>query len=258
MQDPKLFAVTCPEMLQNGLPESEAFVDAEGVLRYGINPETKQADAAYFPMSAEESIVFMARVSSPNQRTESAAKLLAFLVRHGHWSPFDMVDMIIEIHTSRAIMAQILRHWSFRFQEFSQRYSAVPEQTNWDHVETRFIADGGNRQGSSEIGPAPMGLSSEAQESCRISEAKYQWLIKRDIAPESARMIMPLATPTRAYMKGSVRSWMTYFWQRLDSHAQKEHRELAFKMFAIFKEQFPVIGELVENWKPQVVEGEWI
>ena len=205
---------------------------------------------SYAHMTPEDSIVYMARVSSPNQRTEDSEKLLTYLVKHGHWSPFDMVDMTIEIETSRAIMAQILRHWSFRFQEFSQRYAAVPEDIDWNHVEAR-VKGSTNRQGSLD----PHHLTSlTMREICQSNESDYQDLVKAGIAPESARMILPLATPTRAYMKGSVRTWMTYFWQRCTPHAQKEHRELAEQMFAIFEQEFPVIAKLVKTYKPSIVE----
>lgn len=201
-------------------------------------------------MTAEESIVYMARVSSPNQRTEDAEKLLTYLVKHGHWSPFDMVDMTVKLETSRAIMAQILRHWSFRFQEFSQRYSAVETGIDWRHVEAREKGSS-NRQGSLQV---QENTSRSMQHKCQQAESDYQSLMSVDgIAPECARMILPMATPTQAYMKGSVRSWMTYFWQRLDPHAQKEHRELAEQMFKIFKQEFPVIARLVKTMKPTVV-----
>jgi len=193
----------------------------------------------------------MARVSSPNQRTEDAEKLLTYLVTHNHWSPFDMVDMVCEIETSRAIMAQILRHWSFRFQEFSQRYSVVADKQDWTHVEAREKART-NRQGSGETDTSN---TLWMQSICDGCESEYQKLIRDyNLAPESARMILPLATPTRAYMKGSVRSWMTYFWQRLDHHAQKEHRELATQLFEIFRAHFPVIAHLVSTHKPCIIE----
>lgn len=195
-------------------------------------------------MTPEEAIVYMARVSSPQNQDshDTAYKLLRFLVEKGHWSPFDMIDLTVEICTTRAIMAQILRHWSFRFQEFSQRYSEV-DTVNWDHLEARVKHDKGNRQGSGNR--ANGDLQRCLEETCKYSEAQYKYLISKGIAPESARMVMPLATPTRAYMKGSVRSWMTYFWQRLDSHAQKEHRELAKEMFLIFNQIFPNIAAMI-------------
>lgn len=201
-------------------------------------------------ITPEGSIVWMARVSSPKQRLEEADKLLKFLVQHGHWSPFDMVDMTVEIETSRAIMAQILRHWSFRFQEFSQRYSEVENGIDWSHVEARLKAEGGNRQGS---GNHSVEFSTSMGLICEDSEKHYQHLVEMcGISPETARMVLPLATPTRAFMKGSVRSWMTYFWQRCDGHAQKEHRGLADQLFQIFQTEFPVIANLIENYKPTV------
>lgn len=224
-----------------------------------VNPNWVPQDneiSKYF--KPEDAIVYMARVSSPNQRTENSVRLLRFLVKHGHWSPFDMIDVTFEIETSRAIMAQILRHWSFRFQEFSQRYSEVPiglSINEWEHVEARFKNAGGNRQGSDEENETPMGLEYLAQKVCVESSAEYKRLIDAGIAPECARMVLPLATPTRAYMKGSVRSWMTYFWQRLDKHAQKEHRQLAEQMFEIFSEHFPIISKLIEAGKPTYVEN---
>ena len=209
-------------------------------------------------LTAEDFIVYTARVSNPSNQgnLETATKLLNYLVKAGHWSPFDMVDMTVQITTSRAIMAQVLRHWSFRFQEFSQRYSAVdaqirPEQ--WPHVEARFKAVGGNRQGS-DTESIPMGLTHTAQIACASAAKAYRHLLEADIAPECARMVMPLATETTAYMKGSVRSWMTYFWQRLDSHAQKEHRYLASGIFDIFCDQFPTVGQLVATHRPTIIE----
>ncbi len=229
MKKPTLFAVTQPQ-IQHDRPTRE-----------------------YKLMTAEESIVYMARVSSPNQRTEDASGLLQYLVKHGHWSPFDMVDMTVEVETSGAIMAQILRHWSFRFQEFSQRYSPVADGIDWSHVEARMKAEGGNRQGSGEVNNE---ISLDLQDTCKSAESEYQVHLSDKVSPETARMILPRATPTRAYMKGSVRSWMTYFWQRLDAHAQKEHRELAEQLFEIFKGEFPVIADLVTRFKPQVMEVE--
>jgi len=204
------------------------------------------------PPTPEEAICYMARVSNPSNQDAKlydTDKLISFLVRQGHWSPFDMIDMVLKIETSRAIMAQILRHWSFRFQEFSMRYSAV-ETPNYNHVEIREKAAGGNRQGSAEINHS---FTNEAIENCDLQAAEYQRMIDQGAAPESARMMLPLATLTTAYMHGSVRSWMTYFWQRLDSHAQKEHRELAELMFAIFSEHFPNIAKLVKAGRPQYV-----
>ena len=243
MNPPVLFALTQPDLWE----QSQKVKDQDPVYVTGDN---RVFDCLYRQVTPEESIVYMARVSSPTQRTENAEKLLLFLVKNSHWSPFDMVDMTVEIHTSRAIMAQILRHWSFRFQEFSQRYSTVPEDTNWNHVEARMKAKGGNRQGSGDVNSAH---SASLQDACMTMEDIYQQAIEHGVAPESARMVLPLATPTRAYMKGPIRSWMTYFWQRCDPHAQKEHRELAEQLFEIFKKEFPIIAGLVEKYKPRIM-----
>jgi len=203
----------------------------------------------------EELIVYEARVSSPNQRTENAERLLSYCARNGHWSVFAQADFTVEIVTSRAIMAQVLRHYSFEFQERSMRYQAIDAAVDWGDVEIRCKHKDGNRQGSSELmNDATMA----AIESCEDAELLYSQLMSAGAAPESARMVMPLATPTRAYMKGSARSWMTYFWQRLDSHAQKEHRELAWNIFYEFEKHFPIIANMVLTHKSRVVEGDWI
>jgi thymidylate synthase (FAD) len=208
------------------------------------------------PFTAEEFIAYQARISNPSNQhnTETSDKLLAFLVREGHWSPFDMVDIAFEVTTSRAIAAQILRHWSLKIQEWSQRYSEVSD-FDYDHVEIREKAKGGNRQGSGE----PMKPFSEsAQSMCEISAGYYRYLIGNEASPETARSVLPLATLTTIYVKGSVRSWMTYFWQRCDKHAQKEHRELALQMLELFCQEFPMIGELVKTHKPCVEKKDWL
>ncbi len=207
-------------------------------------------------LSPEEFIAYVARISNPSnqQNTLTTGKLLAYLVKHGHWSPFDMVDMIVSVETSKAIAIQMLRHWSFRFQEFSQRYSEVSE-LNYDHVEIRKKHEGGNRQGSGEVSES---LTCCAIDICKVAADEYMEQIQSGAAAESARMVLPMATLSNLYVKGSVRSWMTYFWQRCDPHAQKEHRELAMQIFEVFKSQFPLLAELVKSYKPQVIETEWM
>lgn len=198
-------------------------------------------------VSPENLIVQEARVSNPDNEKnfETSEKLLTYCFMNGHYSIFEMVDMTVKIETSRAIMAQVLRHHSFRFQEWSQRYSEV-DKADWSHVEMRKKGSS-NRQGSLGV---DNNACDYANSSCLASEKDYRDLVSTGIAPESARMVLPLATPTSAYMKGSVRSWITYFWQRCDPHTQKEHRELAEAIFVIFKEQFPIIGNMTENYKP--------
>lgn len=209
-------------------------------------------------LSAEQFIEYQARVSSPQNQDhlDDAFKLLRFCLRKGHWSPFDMVDVTFEIETSRAIMHQLIRHWSFRLQEFSQRY-ADPQAAGlgFEPVEIRLKHDKGNRQGSGE---ADNGLTMEAQEIIAEAGHYYASLIERGAAPESARFALTLATTTRAYVKGSVRSLITYFWQRRDKHAQQEHRDLANEMFSGFKEHFPVIAAITDAGKSTYVESEKI
>lgn len=196
--------------------------------------------------TAEQCIVYMARVSSPNQRGEDEEGLIKYLLQHQHWSPFDMVDMTVEVITSRAIMAQMLRHWSLRFQEASMRYSefAAAEAP----VEIRMKGDT-NRQGSLDVDYT---MTRNAQAANDDAVSSYLDLIDSGAAPESARMVLPLATLTRAYAKGSVRSWITYLWQRNDVHAQKEHRELASEINDIFCQEFPIIGEIINKYKPKM------
>lgn len=207
---------------------------------------TKPIQADLLELSPEQFIVFQARVSSPhNQHNHDTGEgLLRYCLQNGHWSVFDMVDVTFEIHTSRAIMAQILRHSSFKFQEFSQRYAKVKvKDLDFSDLELRFKHEGGNRQGSGEVSDQ---ATWSAQELIFDCVREYNELIGDGIAPESARMVLPLCTPTRAYMKGSVRSWITYFWQRRSSHAQKEHRDLANSIFGQFAEYFPLCASIAD------------
>lgn len=210
-------------------------------------------------MTPEEFIAYTARVSNPsNQHNHSTAlRLLEYLITKSHWSPFEMVDITMRIETNRAIMAQILRHKSFSFQEFSQRYSSVDKETLWESPIMRKKHIGGNRQGSSD--EVDVDLTNKTAHTQALLMSAYNELIKQGIAPECARMVLPLSTPTTAYMKGPVRSWITYFWQRLDPHAQKEHRDLAKLMFEEFKLVCPNIAELVLRGRPKYeVDPTWL
>ena len=194
--------------------------------------------------SAEEIIAYCARVSNPeNQKNvETAPRLLKFLIKHKHWSPFEMVDMTVEIKTSRAIAAQILRHRSFSFQEFSQRYS---EAQSLEKLELRKQADK-NRQSSSEAFEDSQ-LHTKVREHLAKSLSLYKSLIRGGVAKESARMILPLTTETTMYMKGSVRSWIHYIDLRTKQNTQKEHREIAEECKNIFKHNFPTTSEALWN-----------
>jgi thymidylate synthase (FAD) len=191
-------------------------------------------------LSAEELIVYTARVSSPaNQsNTETAPRLLRYLIRHGHWSPFEMVDMTVEIETSRAIAAQILRHRSFVFQEFSQRYAEV--DLGFETYEARR-QDDKNRQASHDDLPpnVKVDFGQMQDEVWRYSYNRYREALDRGVAKECARFLLPLSTRTRLYMKGSVRSWIHYFAARCAPETQKEHRDVANAVKGVFADQFP-------------------
>jgi thymidylate synthase (FAD) len=200
--------------------------------------------------NAEDLVAFCARVSNPSNQMnlETAPKLLKFLIKHKHWSPFELVDMCVEIKTSRGIAAQILRHRSFSFQEFSQRYS---EATDYEDVELRLQGDK-NRQVGEDLLPKNHpefnNLNGLLAETLALSEHCYQTMIDNGIAKEVARMLLPLTTQTTMYMKGSLRSWIHYIELRTQENTQKEHRLIADECKKIFINNFPVIAEALE-WK---------
>ena len=197
-------------------------------------------------MSAEDIIAYCARVSNPKNQmnTATAPKLLAFLIKHKHWSPFELASMCVEIKTSRAIAAQILRHRSFSFQEFSQRYS---EAQKLEELELRTPAEK-NRQSSSD----PIDKQHEAYRFAKASMETavntYKHLLELGVAKECARAILPLNTETTMYMNGTVRSWIHYINLRAEENTQKEHREIAEEIKSIFTEQFPTVSEALD-WK---------
>jgi thymidylate synthase (FAD) len=207
--------------------------------------------------TAEDLMVYCARVSNPkNQENyDTGHKLLAYCLRNGHWSVFEMADWTVEIETSRAIAAQILRHYSFRFQEFSQRYSTANHLGDdfLEMPEMRAKHVEGNRQGSGEdIGqktvPGTVYTVDEcARETLRHAVSKYRELLDAGVAPECARMVLPLCTRTKLYMKGSVRSWIHYLKARTNYHAQKEHREPAKLIGNLFEIQFPVVAQAMKE-----------
>ncbi len=192
----------------------------------------------------EDIIAYCARVSNPNNQlnTETAPKLLKFLVKHKHWSPFEMVDMTLEIKTSRAIAAQILRHRSFSFQEFSQRYSQAQVL---EKLELRKQA-AKNRQSSTDEYQNST-LQAKVREHVAKGISLYNNLIEDGVAKESARMILPLTVETTMYMKGSIRSWAHYIDLRTEENTQKEHREIAEACKEIFKQNLPTVSEALWN-----------
>lgn len=200
----------------------------------------------------EELITFCARVSNPSNQynMETAPKLLKYCIINGHWSIFEMADMTVEIETSRAIATQILRHKSFSFQEYSQRYSKV---LKFEPVELRKQGET-NRQSSEEvINPLILDSGFYAKDCVKhilkTSEIAYNNFLSMGVSKETARMILPLCTSTTLYMKGNIRSWLTYFNQRLNKHTQKEHRIVAEAIRDIFIKEFPIISEAFDNFK---------
>ena len=188
--------------------------------------------------TAEELISYCARVSNPSNQMnmDSSAKLISYLIKHKHWSPFEMVDMTVAIVTRRSIAAQILRHRSFSFQEFSQRYSTA---TDVQQIELRKQGKT-NRQSSEEI-ILDSTLSKMVDNHLEKSKELYQYLIDEGVSRETARDVLPLATETTMYMKGSMRSWIHYLDLRCSQDTQLEHRHIADNIKDIFKENFPNI-----------------
>lgn len=194
---------------------------------------------------AEKQIMYCARVSNPKNQDSENPKLLTYCINHGHWSIFEMAHMTVEIVTSRGISAQILRHKSFSFQEFSQRYA---EATEFELYEPRR-QDLKNRQNSIDDLPdedkgwfmnALIGVNT-------MAKALYEEALRRGIAKESARFLLPLTTQTKMYMTGSVRSWLHYLDVRCAPETQLEHREIADEIKKIFIEQFPNIAK-AKGW----------
>lgn len=195
--------------------------------------------------NAEELMAYCARVSSPdNQDNPEYEKLLKYCIKHGHWSVFEMADMTVEIETSRAIAQQILRHRSFNFQEFSQRYSKA---TDFEIYEARR-QDTKNRQNSiDDMDEDDKAFFMDAQDNITtVANSLYEEALKRGIAKEQARFLLPLSTKTKLYMKGSVRSWIHYINLRGANGTQKEHRDIALAIKEIFKIQFPTIAKALE------------
>lgn len=198
-------------------------------------------------MSASDFISYCARVSNPSNQnnTLTSPKLLAYCIKNGHWSIFEQASFTVEIVTSRAISAQILRHRSFSFQEFSQRYAVA---TEFDPVELR-TQDLNNRQGSGDIVDGEH-INERARKSIEFSIDTYNMFISEGISKETARMILPLCTQTTLYMTGNVRSWIHYLEQRCAKGTQKEHRLIAEAIRdEIFAVQFPEIHEALNYEK---------
>ena len=195
---------------------------------------------------AEQQIEYCARVSNPKgqDKVDTTGKLLRYLVKHKHWSPFEMASCCVEINTTRDISAQILRHRSFSFQEFSQRYAEVtqrPEMPQWRRQDTA------NRQNSiddlsEEVLREADWVSAEA---FVVAQRAYDRLLELGVAKECARKVLPINSPTRLYMSGTIRSWIHYLSVRRGPETQLEHRLIADEIFQILNKQMPNLWEVL-------------
>ena len=197
---------------------------------------------------AEKLMAYVARVSNPsNQDNEKYAGLLKYCIKHNHWSVFEQSSMTLEIETTRAIAAQILRHRSFTFQEFSQRYASSNDLGDIELPELRK-QDLKNRQNSTDDLDPEIVDKFERQMITLFSSAKslYTQMLDAGVAKECARMVLPLCTPTRIYMTGSCRSWIHYINLRSAHGTQKEHMVIAEACRKVFIEQFPSVSEALD------------
>lgn len=195
---------------------------------------------------AEKNISYCARVSNPNnQQNENISGLLGYCIKNKHWSIFEMAMMCLELNTTRGLAAQILRHKSFNFQEFSQRYAETTLLSEDIPLFELRRQDTKNRQNSiNDVdNMLKMKYNVLIREHFAKAKALYGSMIQDGIAKECARFVLPLATPTRLYMNGTIRSWITYIALREKNGTQKEHMNIAKQCKKVFCEQFPIIGE---------------
>jgi thymidylate synthase (FAD) len=198
--------------------------------------------------SLEDLIAYCARVSNPsNQLNSNTTKLIQYLVNNKHWSPLEMVSITLEIETTRDIARQILRHRSFSFQEFSQRYADPTKELNFEIREAR-LQDLKNRQNSIETNDAELMQLWKIHQEELIEQSKqsYAWAIKHGIAKEQARAVLPEGlTQSRMYMAGTLRSWVHYIHLRSANGTQKEHMEIARSCGDVISEVFPLMNDLL-------------
>jgi len=200
-------------------------------------------------LSAQDLIAYCARVSNPSNQNnkETSERLLTYLAKEKHWSPFEMVSACLEIETTRDIARQILRHRSFSFQEFSQRYA---EQTEFNNYREARLQDHKNRQNSTETKNADLKfewLKKQSEVALAVRDS-YEWALKNGIAKEQARAVLPEGmTKSTMYMNGTLRSWMHYIELRSGNGTQKEHREVAIACAEALKEIFPIIETFIEK-----------
>jgi thymidylate synthase (FAD) len=222
-----------------------------GITHPQIRIPVEDAEPGTFMLLSPESfIAYVARVSNPaNQNNvETSERLLKYLVKNKHWSPFEMVHMVMEINTTRDIARQILRHRSFSFQEFSQRYAEI-DPSVWTAREAR-LQDQKNRQNSIDVEDDDLQSkwSSSQREVWLTAIDEYNWAIKNGIAKEVARSVLPEGlTMSRMYMSGSLRSWIHYCELRMGNGTQKEHRLIAEQCWNVIVEQFPSLKNVLEK-----------
>ena len=201
--------------------------------------------------SAEDMIVYMARVSNPSNQgmNSDPARLIRYLIKNQHFSPFEMVNVVMEISTTRDIARQILRHRSFSFQEFSQRYADPTKDLGFELREAR-LQDTKNRQNSIETDDVLLQQEWEQKQQLIVQHAKdaYDWAIEQGIAKEQARAVLPEGnTQSRMYMNGTLRSWIHYCQLRMDNGTQKEHTEIATECWKIITDKFPNVAAALEQ-----------
>ena len=197
---------------------------------------------------AEELISYMARVSNPSNQsnTETSAKLIKYLIKHNHWSPFEMVNMCVEINTTRSIAAQILRHRSFSFQEFSQRYAEVPTPPQLPQLRKQDLK---NRQNSTDDLDETVKKNFEYRIAIAYADTYrlYKDMVAAGIAKESAREVLPLAIPSKLYMNGTIRSWLHYCDLRTSNGTQREHAQIAAQVQDLLYQFLPNVSEAMWN-----------
>jgi len=217
------------------------------LISYSQNVNTDRSDGN----SLMDMIAFCARVSNPSNQnnTETSEKLIRYLIKNNHWSPFEMVHACLEITTTRDIARQILRHRSFSFQEFSQRYADPTKDLKFVTRDAR-LQDSKNRQNSIETEDADLTLNWETQQKYVIDSAlkTYRWAIDHGIAKEQARAVLPEGiTESKLYMSGTIRSWIHYIGLRSGKETQKEHRQISLECAKAINPVFPMISEFVSQ-----------
>ena len=203
--------------------------------------------------NVQELIAYCAKVSNPNNQInkETSERLIKYLIKHQHWSPLEMVSACLEIETTRDIAHQIVRHRSFAFQEFSQRYANPEEMGDQFVIREARLQDEKNRKNSVEIDDGlaiHLEWSIKQQEVIDKAKEAYDWAIENGIAKEQARVVLPEGnTKTRLYMNGTIRSWVHYIELRSANGTQKEHMEVAYACARIIADIFPLAGDLVQD-----------